>query len=30
VDRNSELVSTIDNHEDPEIAMEKLEKLVTG
>jgi cytochrome oxidase Cu insertion factor (SCO1/SenC/PrrC family) len=29
MDRNGELVSTIDNHEDPEIAMEKLEKLVT-
>ena len=30
MDRNGELVSTIDNHEDPEIAMEKLEKLVIG
>lgn len=30
MDRNGELVSTIDNHEDPAIALEKLEQLVTS
>jgi protein SCO1/2 len=30
MDRNGELVSTIDNHEDPKVALEKLEQLVTN